>query len=570
MKIQVLPDDLVNLIAAGEVIENPASVVKELVENSIDAGSKRIRVEIKGGGQQYIKVDDDGCGIPKEEMVDAVKSHATSKIKNFDDLQQVMTLGFRGEALSSIGAVSHMRILSAEENKSGGLLQVDAGQIGSFETAARSQGTMIEVRSLFYNVPVRKKFQKIETLCASDILNVMHNFALAYPEIAFSYVSQEREIFSVPPINEKEPIEALRVRISDIFGGFFIKEMTQIALQDGPMNIYGFVGLPQNYRKTKSGQYLLLNKRSVHIGFISQAVKDGYATTMEEKGQPIFILHVNMPSSFLDVNVNPQKTFVRIKDIKYVKDMVKKAVSNSLYNGFSFTPTFTREESISRVEEIILPSFDATMKQEELFSFRLEQEELLEEVKPIKQFSHYLLLDGGCSKRFQDGILILDLKAAYCRLVFDSFSDISSGSRQKLLAPILLDILLDDMALLENNANRLEEMGFEFRIVGKMTVAIDGISEFIHQNDIRDLFLLALHEEINDMGREKKRAREICRVIKAKRKIFSQEEANKIAKIFLQEGKNMFDPLGNSVFLQLKEKDFMELFLTKGGRFEKD
>jgi DNA mismatch repair protein MutL len=561
MSIQVLSEELVNLIAAGEVIENPSSVVKELVENSIDAGAKCIKVEIKGGGQQYIKVDDDGCGIAKEDIKEAVKSHATSKIKSFDDLQKVNTLGFRGEALPSIASISNMRILSAQENKSGILICIDAGAITSIETKERSKGTMIEVKNLFYNVPVRKKFQKIDSLCAFEVLNVMHNFAFAYPHISFSYVSQDREIFSLPACYDNDLIKALEIRISDIFGAFFIKEMIKVSLQDGPISIKGFIGLPHHFRKTKSSQYLLLNKRSVRIGFISQAVKDGYATAMNAHGQPIFVLHVDLPASFLDVNVNPQKSFVRIKDIKYVKDMVKKAVAGSLYNGFSFTPTFTHnDEHISKVELNGLHTFDKpSLVQEKLFNIE-EEKKNIEIVRCLKECGRYCLLE---STHFQEGILAIDLKAAYSRLVFDSLNAIQEDSMQRLAIPVLLDLLPKEMALLEECIEKIK--GFEARIVGKTRVAIDGIANFININDVRDIFLLMLVEEKYS---EKIQAKTLCKFIYGRKKIFSHEEMEKIVEAIFKQDTNRTDPLGNPIILQLKEKDLEALFQQQGGKIE--
>lgn len=327
-EIELLPDHLINQIAAGEVIENPASVIKELVENSLDAKSSKIEIEIKAGGMLLIRVSDDGIGMNQKNLRMSLLRHATSKIKSFEDLQKVKTMGFRGEALASIASISKLRIESAKDGEAY-TLSSDGGKEEAIEPCSRTCGTQVEVKSLFFNVPVRKKFQRSTITLTNEILKTIINLALANPFIAFTFISDGRKVIDVKRGENISFKEALEVRIKAILGESIFNYLTWIDEISGQINIQGFIASPLFSKRNRSGQYLFLNGRSVVSEVISRAVKEGYGTRIDEKDYPVFILHILTEPKWLDVNVHPQKKHVRILDDQTLRSIVQRVINDS-------------------------------------------------------------------------------------------------------------------------------------------------------------------------------------------------------------------------------------------------
>ncbi|MFS8563958.1 MAG: DNA mismatch repair endonuclease MutL [Rhabdochlamydiaceae bacterium] len=340
--IQILSNETINRIAAGEAIESPASVVKELVENAIDAGSKRIFVEIKEGGFQLIRVIDNGCGMGPDDALLSLERHATSKIRQAEDLSSLMTMGFRGEALASIAAISKLSLTTAVSDAPGTKVECEGGRVLSLAPFPRRPGTTIDVRSLFYNVPARKKFQKSSAAATADVHRLLIALALAHPEITFEFVSQEKEVFSFAGNME----QVLRIR--EVFGGEFVKEMKALDVQIGEYRIKGYLASPAQSRLNKTGQYTFINRRSVVAPLISFAVKEGYGMRLDGDRYPVYILHLDIPPSVVDVNVHPQKREVRFQQEAFLKQLVKEQIEKSFHasiptQSVSFSPEIKRD-----------------------------------------------------------------------------------------------------------------------------------------------------------------------------------------------------------------------------------
>jgi DNA mismatch repair protein MutL len=325
-KIRVLSDQIVNQIAAGEVVERPASVAKELVENSLDAGATRILIEVEAGGRRLLKVADDGEGMTRDDAVLAFERHATSKIKNADDLIAIGTLGFRGEALASIASVARMELISKTEDASAGTrVIIEGGRMRDVKDAAHPRGTTIVMRDLFFNVPARRKFLRSEATESFHLTNLVTHYALAHPEIGFTLINNGREILRTPVAND------LRERAYQLFGEEFLENLLEV---DGGhprvVTVRGYVSAPRDRRTSRDAQYLFVNGRFVRDRLISRALSEGYRAILPHGVYPAALLFLETPLEEVDVNVHPAKTEVRFRRNAAVADAVREAVRMAL------------------------------------------------------------------------------------------------------------------------------------------------------------------------------------------------------------------------------------------------
>lgn len=325
-KIRILSDQLVNQIAAGEVVERPASVVKELVENSIDAGATRIQVDIEIGGRRLIRVTDDGEGMTRDDAMLAFERHATSKIGSVDDLAMIATLGFRGEALASIASVARVELVTKREDATAATKIVfEGGRLRDVKDAAHPKGTTIAVKDLFFNVPARRKFLRSEATENYHLTNLVTHYALANPHIAFTLTNNGRETLRVAPAQD------LRERAYQIFGNNLIESLLPV---DGGLKyvawIKGFVSAPRERRTSRDAQYLFINGRFVRDKLLGRALSDAYRSVLPHGVYPVALLFLEVPLEEVDVNVHPQKTEVRFRRVEAVKDAVTEAVRTAL------------------------------------------------------------------------------------------------------------------------------------------------------------------------------------------------------------------------------------------------
>jgi DNA mismatch repair protein MutL len=339
-KIRVLPDHISNLIAAGEVVERPASVAKELVENAIDAGATRIVIDVEAGGRRLLKITDDGEGMNRDDAVLAFERHATSKIARAEDLNAIATLGFRGEALASIASVARIELISRTEEASAGTrVLIEGGRMRDVKDAAHPRGTTIGVRDLFFNTPARRKFLRSEATETYHLTNLVTHYALAHPEIAFTLTNNGRETLRVAPAQD------LRERAYQIFGAQFLDSLLEVNNQaESPAQygqiarVQGFVSAPRERRTSRDAQFLFVNGRFVRDRLIGRALSEGYRSILPHGVYPAALLFIEVPLEEVDVNVHPAKTEVRFRRAAAVADSVREAVRNGLASA-GYAPT---------------------------------------------------------------------------------------------------------------------------------------------------------------------------------------------------------------------------------------
>ncbi|MBX3283494.1 MAG: DNA mismatch repair endonuclease MutL [Acidobacteria bacterium] len=325
-KIRVLSDNLANQIAAGEVVERPASVVKELIENSIDAGAGRIAVEIELGGRRLIRISDDGDGMVRDDAILAFERHATSKIRSLDDLAAIGTLGFRGEALASIASVSKTELITKTEADVGATrVVIEGGKLIDVKDAARDKGTTIAIRDLFHNTPARRKFMRSEATENYHLTQIVTHYALAHPEIAFLLTNNGREALNVAPAKD------LRERAFQIFGGSLLESLLPVSGgREYVATVTGYVSAPRERRTSRDQQYFFVNKRFVRDKTIAGGILEGYRSVLPHGVYPVAFLFIDLPLDEVDVNVHPSKTEVRFRRTEAVKDAVAEAVRAAL------------------------------------------------------------------------------------------------------------------------------------------------------------------------------------------------------------------------------------------------
>ncbi len=332
MPIRILPDELIDQIAAGEVIERPASVVKELVENSLDAGARRIEVDIEQGGVGLVRVRDDGHGIRAEELPVAIRRHATSKIAELADLEAIATLGFRGEALPSIGSVSRLRLVSHPVHaEHGSQIAVEGGTVTPTRPAAHPPGTTIEVRNLFYNVPARRKFVRSAATELGHIARLLERLALSRPDVSFRLRSGERVHLDAPAAPQTVATEAAdENRVAQVLGREFIDNALAVSHCAGPVRLAGWLGLPTASRAQSDQQYWFVNGRSVRDKLLMSAVRLGYRDVLYHGRHPAYVLHLWLDPRLVDVNAHPAKLEVRFRDSRQVHEFIRRAIERAL------------------------------------------------------------------------------------------------------------------------------------------------------------------------------------------------------------------------------------------------
>lgn len=347
-KIRILPDNLANQIAAGEVVERPASVVKELLENAIDAGARRIQIDIEMGGRRLMRIIDDGEGMNRDDSVLAFERHATSKILKLEDLSAIQTLGFRGEALASIASVAKVELVTkTADSPTATRVLIEGGRIIDVKDAARSQGTSISVRDLFFNTPARRKFMRSESTENFHLINIVTHYALAHPEIAFTLTNNGRESLRVSPAKD------LRERAFQILGRDIIDSLLEISGgREYIAKVSGYVSAPRERRTNRDSQYFFINGRFVRDKLISRGLLEGYRNILPHGVYPVALLFLEIPLEEVDVNVHPAKTEVRFRRTEAVKDVIAEAVRKTLEsaNLFSEKTTWQTEQPKSQIE----------------------------------------------------------------------------------------------------------------------------------------------------------------------------------------------------------------------------
>lgn len=538
-RVFVLPDVVASQVAAGEVVERPSSVLKELVENSLDAGAGEIRVEIQRGGVSLIRVTDDGSGMSREDAMLALERHATSKLRNAADLAAIRTMGFRGEAVPSIASVSKFRLITREaDSVEGTELIVDGGGLRDVRAAGAAVGTTIEVRSLFFNVPARRKFLRAESTEAAHIEHQLRLHALAYPNVRFRFRRDEREVFDLPATERH--VE----RVRQLFGTEVAEELISLPPVGRPQfEAHGLVLPASHARKGRRHQYVFLNQRPVEDSFISRALAEGFRGELMDGMHPAAWLWLNVDPGLVDVNVHPAKREVRFHRPSEIRELVLAAVTAGLD---------ARQKSLRKAVEERISEHRANVRDREsaldethppgrsvqhemspsrapALVFRTPDRDLPgvdAEKQPGKtravppSFRFISLLHGRFALIESDGGLVLmDPVAAQERILYEQAMrrPDAHGSSQAMLVPILLDLDPRDVDLLLRERDSLTDVGIDIDSFGGNTIRIAALPSFMNPAEARELISELLEELLHGAALGSRFARDrVARCLAAK------------------------------------------------------
>jgi DNA mismatch repair protein MutL len=545
-RIRVLSEELANQIAAGEVVERPASVVKELLENSIDAGATLIRIDIEGGGKKKIRIMDNGMGMLPEECRIAFSRHATSKISDFSDLETIHSLGFRGEALPSIASVAKVRCTSARsENQGGKLIVVEGGELIEEKDFACPQGTTIEVAQLFYITPARSKFLKGDSTEFSHITQVVTQQALAYPSIQFQLTHNGREVIQTLPSDQ------IHYRIAELFGTELAKSLVQVKSNSGDYRLEGYVSNPVFTRSNRSAQYCFINGRFVRDKVVLHATQQGYSHLLPKGQHPALFLYLNMDPKLLDVNVHPSKAEVRFAFQQDVHQFISRSIREALEKNLqspaedlqpvyenipiktNYEKPFYREASswVNKPEEVApfqqgdLSEALRNMTSSHGFHSKISSSPqqvmgfdkapipvsnlIYSEFEPLGQLkSSFIIMQG------KKGLLVVDQHVAHERILYERFRESAKKKKievQNLLFPLTVEFSPAETELLIFHLDRLKQLGLELETFGKNEFLLRSVPAILKNIDneklLRDTIELLpkdgdeniLHEKYEDV-----------------------------------------------------------------------
>ncbi|HSX04507.1 MAG TPA: DNA mismatch repair endonuclease MutL [Rhabdochlamydiaceae bacterium] len=568
--IHILSEQTINQIAAGEVIENPTSVVKELVENALDAGANYITIEISAGGMQLIRVSDNGSGMDREDALLSIKRHATSKLTEAKDLFELRSLGFRGEALASIAAISKFTLMTAKEDREGTKIEVEGGEEKLFEPFARTKGTTIEVRSLFYNVPARKKFQKSTTVSASEIFKLATIFGLSHPEVSFELISNGKKTISAPSLSGQDFEKALSNRLLALLGEDYASSNYKMQFSQGALTFQGVLGSPSLARPTKTGQYLFINRRAITCPLIQETIKESYGTRIAAQRHPIFLLHFSIPPDLVDVNVHPQKREVRLRDERFFREKIGEAMQRTLKDSvsLSFQPSHDFIDEAPFEPSKIQGAFLSMKFQEEKSSAVTELSAKTGEPREIGLFAHYLFLEGWSVNPEYDGVLIVDLQLALRRVAFEEYlrNDHLQKEKQGLIIPYTLMLSSIDAAMVMTHLPAIESIGFSLHPIGKDIFMIDAIPPFLNEKDAKEAIVemaLELQAFIGKQPQDEKKRKQLAYIASCRAKLqkqYSRQEALLLFKELLGSSSPQQCPKGNPTMVHLNSYEISRLF----------
>ena len=620
-EIKLMPKEMAELIAAGEVVERPASVVKELIENSIDAGARHIALEIERGGILYIRVTDDGCGISGEDVPKAFLRHATSKVKTIEDLEKISSLGFRGEALAATSIVSKVELFTKQKTDTFGTHYIiEGGKEILNEENGCPDGTTVIVRELFYNTPARMKFLKKDITEGNSVAAILERMALSNPQIAFKFIRDGKMVLSTSGDGKQYSA------IYSVLGREIASTMIPVST-GGSISVSGYVCKPAFCRKSRSAQYIFLNGRYVQSNTIMAACEQAYKNSAMVGKYPAFVINITVPFETVDVNVHPAKIQVRFSDEKRIFDEVYIAVknaitagdtrpeikipsqpkgftkmpaenytqqtivekaypktiirpNNSLKNNITFkrdtTPFFEREDvkkqfkkinidiAVDEPEEIKEPpkSGPTTIsKQEEIVKKPSEEKSVFDEETIFigEAFSTYIIAQKG------DSIYLIDKHAAHERLNFNRLKENEKNESQQLLMPRNVRLSREEFDAVILNLPLMEKAGFEIEDFGNSTVLVRAVPAMLKGEDVEDMIVEAAQGLINKGVPESERLDRIYHTVACKAAIKggnknSKAELEALAKKILSDNDVMYCPHGRPVAFKLTKKELEKQF----------
>jgi DNA mismatch repair protein MutL len=510
-RIALLSEEVASQVAAGEVIERPASVVKELVENSLDAGARKIEVMIRRGGSSLIRVADDGIGMDRDDALLCLERHATSKIRTGLDLAAISTLGFRGEALPSIASVSRFRLTTREHGALAGTeIAMNGGKIEYVRDGGDAPGTQIEARSLFYNLPARRKFLRTENTESSHVEHQLHLQAIGHPEVGFVLINDDRVIHQLPPAAN------LIERIRDLRGSALVEELLEVPDEEiGGIRLRGFIGKPGVSRASRAQQLVFINGRAVENPTVNFGLREGYHTALMKGQFPVTFLFLDMDPAAVDVNVHPAKREVRFRDPSDVRDVLVERIRNAIEGGRNqWSATFRVPEVAGSRPAIpsqqadgirakaesappLIPVHEQVALRQDWAELPVQPAEVsaaprLESPRPIEEFrilgvlgTLYILMEN------RDGLVLVDQHAAHERILFEDLRrrmETQGVPAQRLLMPVTMQLAPRDSDWVAQNLETLQKMGIGIESFGPGTWKIDALPQFLKGYDPAPLF----------------------------------------------------------------------------------
>ena len=488
--VKVLPDILASQVAAGEVVERPASVVKELVENSLDAGAREVMVDIEKGGQRLIRVSDDGCGMTKEDALLSLERHATSKLRTSEGLAEIMTLGFRGEAVPSIASVAKFRMMTRRaEDLSGTEIVVDGGKVRDVREAGGAPGTVIEARSLFFNMPARRKFMRAETTEAAHVEQQLRLHALAAPGVRFRFRKDDKVVFDLPAV--ARTVDRVRQLVGNDLGG----ELVDVPERLGAgMGVSGFVLPVRHARKGRRHQFVFLNGRPIEDVAVSKGLAEGFRGNLQAGLHPAAWLWLELEPQLVDVNVHPAKREVRFHRPHEVRDLIAATVAEALKPPAPEVVKTPQETAVRSEPVLQRPVFH--QMQPDLVEVEQSSAEAPKRLAPDFRLvgmlqERYVIFESS------DGLVLFDPKAAHERIVFENLSKGKEAGleTQGLLVPLLLELDPRDLDVLLRERMALMDAGLEVEAFGGNTLQIRSLPACIPMND-PEAFLREMIEEM--------------------------------------------------------------------------
>jgi DNA mismatch repair protein MutL len=503
-RIRQLDPTLVNQIAAGEIVERPASVLKELLENSLDAGSGRVLVDAERGGVKLIRVEDDGSGMVREDLLMAVQRHATSKIRTLDDLHRVGSLGFRGEALPSIASVSRFVLRSRERGTAHGWeLPVAGGDAEPLRPSPLVGGTVVEVRDLFFNTPARRKFLRTENTEYQRLVEVFRSIALSRFDVAFSLRHNTRVVHDLAAALDAGARDR---RVGEVLGAEFEEQCLRFEQEGGGLRLSGWAGLPQVARAQRDQQYLFVNGRRVHDRSVAHAVQQAYADVLFHGRHPAFVLYLDLPSRDVDVNVHPTKQEVRFREARQVHDFVRRSLLRVLERAQAGRSASVAVRPAGAAPsqppaQMALAVRETVARYAGLHDAAALPAEVAEADADTPPLGYALAQLHGVYilAQARDGLVLVDMHAAHERIVYERMKrelDGGGAEVQPLLVPVTVRLAAAEMDVLREHAAALEAVGLEVGVMGEETAAVRAVPRRLQQADIASL----LRDLLADLG----------------------------------------------------------------------
>lgn len=601
--IKMLPDAIANQIAAGEVVQRPASVVKELMENSIDAGASFVQLIVKEAGKVSIQVIDDGKGMSPQDALMSFERHATSKISKAEDLFAIHTMGFRGEALASITSVAQVELKTKrEEDELGSLLRMEASVLKANEQVAAPKGTSILVKNLFYNIPARRNFLKSNPVEMRHILDEFQRIALANPEIKFSLIQNEQETYALP-------VEKLGKRIVDLFGKTYREQLAACEENTNFVSIKGYVGRPEYSKKTRGEQFFFVNNRFIKSSYLHHAVMSAYERLVPEGTFPFYVLFLTLDPSHIDINVHPTKTEIKFDDERSIYAILQAAIRKTLslnhlipsldfdanvnfrnpsgtsgpspFSSFSGTnsPRPVQDawkklyeglnDNIEAFERGDVAEPSANLFPQAATTFQSKANTWTADSSSHTNFQVIQILNKFLVVTLSGGMLLIDQKKAYQRILFDQFSENlvkKNGVSQQLLFPQILRINPADTILVEEILTDVTDLGFRLTKDSEEKFWIQGVPAGIGEEDGQNLLegiLEQIKNEASDLGQ--KHSEKIARILANRaairyqaKKLLSEEMSALVEQLFASTNPS-YSPNGELISRQLNEMEIGQL-----------